>query len=75
MNRLRWLMLIAILILLLACETGCVGRRVVLVPAGDPVQLAEPVRAYVYIKVEGKRERSRNRILLPEGWWALPDPK
>jgi len=47
----------------------------VLVPAGDPVQLAEPVRAYVYIKVEGKRERSRNRILLPEGWWALPDPK
>lgn len=49
---------------------GCAGKRVVLVPAGEPVQLAEPVRAFIY--VDG--ERSGNRVELPEGWWVLPDP-
>ena len=44
-----------------------------LIPPGEPVQLAEPVKAHVYIEVEGKRIRSKNRVTLPEGWWCLPD--
>jgi len=52
---------------------GCVRTRTVLIPPGEPVQLAEPVKARVYIDVEGRRVRSENRISLPEGWWCLPD--
>jgi len=32
------------------------------------------VKAYVYVDVAGKREKSANRVTLPEGWWCLPDP-
>jgi hypothetical protein len=46
----------------------------VLIPPGEPVQLAEPVKAYVYVEIEGRRIKSENRIELPEGWWCLPDP-
>jgi hypothetical protein len=49
------------------------GPRVVLVPEGEPVQLAEPVKAHVYVNDGGQRVKSRNRVTLPEGWWALPD--
>ena len=46
-----------------------------IVPAGEPVQLAETVKARVYVTVEGgTREMSKNRVVLPEGWYCLPDP-
>ncbi len=45
-----------------------------LIPPGEPVQLAEPVKAHVYVTVESKRRRSDNRVTLPEGWWCLPEP-
>lgn len=41
-----------------------------LVPPGEPVRLAEPVRVFIYVN----GERSQNRVLVPEGWFALPDP-
>ena len=52
---------------------GFGGTRTVLIPPGEPVQLAEPVEAYVYVDVGGKRERSAEKVTLPEGWWCLPD--
>ena len=74
MSRIRRLLLLVTLSGLSVFGTGCAGRRVVLVPPGEPVQLAEPAKAYVYVQVDGKRERSRSRVTLPEGWWVLPDP-
>lgn len=67
--------------LILICATaslsGCVNPnpRVVLIPPGEPVQLAEPVTARVYIKgADGVRVESKNRVTIPEGYFALPDP-
>ncbi len=43
-------------------------------PVGQPVQLAEDVKAKVYVSVEGGgREMSKNRVSIPEGWYCLPD--
>lgn len=65
--------LAAITTALLLTLAGC-SNRVVLVADGTPVQLAEPVKAHVYITdAGGRRIKSGNRIVLPEGWWALPD--
>jgi len=43
----------------------------VLIPPGEPVQLAEPIEAYIY--VDGVK--SENRVMLPGGWWVLPEPE
>ena len=52
----------------LGCQT-----RVILVPEGQPVQLAEPVRAKVYaFDSTGKPVPSSNKVLLPAGWYVLP---
>ena len=53
---------------------GCDTTRTVLVRPGDPVRLAEPVRARVYVNVGGQWQRTDERIQLPEGWYCLPDP-
>lgn len=51
---------------------GC-GARVILVPDGQPVMLAEPVKAKVYaFDSRGQLVPSSNRVLLPAGWYALP---
>ena len=73
MSRLQRLRRIVTLIVLIACVGGCEHTRVVLIPPGEPVQLAESVRAYVYVSVNGKRIKSSERVELPEGWWCLPD--
>ena len=76
MRRIRLFLLTAMLLAASASLSGCglIRTRTVLIPPGEPVQLAEPVKAYVYIDVAGKREKSANRVTLPEGWWCLPDP-
>jgi hypothetical protein len=52
---------------------GCSGTKVILVPEGQPVMLAEPVRAKVYaFDPNGKLVPSSNRVVLPAGWYALP---
>jgi hypothetical protein len=54
---------------------GCGGTRVVTVPTTEPRQLAEPVKAYVYVQTkDGQRIRSGNRTQLYEGEWVLSDP-
>lgn len=51
---------------------GC-QTRVILVPDGQPVMLAEPVKAKVYaFDSRGQLVPSSNRVLLPAGWYALP---
>jgi hypothetical protein len=52
----------------LGCQT-----RVILVPEGQPVMLAEPVKAKVYaFDSSGKLVPSSNKVVLPAGWYALP---
>ena len=52
----------------LGCQT-----RVILVPEGQPIMLAESVRAKVYVfDSAGKLVPSSNRVLIPAGWYALP---
>jgi hypothetical protein len=62
------LVLLSMLHGLVGCQT-----RVILVPDGTPVMLAEPVKAKVYaFDATGKPVPSSNRVLLPAGWYALP---
>ena len=52
----------------LGCQT-----RVILVPDGQPVMLAEPVKARIYaFDSSGKLVQSSNKVVLPAGWYALP---
>ena len=74
MSLARLLKLIAALVVASVLLGGCGGTRTVLIPPGEPVQLAEPVKAHIYTDVSGTRQRSDNRVTLPEGWWCLPDP-
>ena len=53
-------------------NAGC-ATRVILVPNGDPVRLAEPVRAKVWVPdASGQIVQSQNRVTIPAGWYALP---
>lgn len=59
----------------IACASGC-GTTVVFVPQGTPVQLAEPVRAHVFVvQKDGTRVKSENRVEIPAGWWAADVPE
>lgn len=52
--------------------SGC-ASRVILVPNGEPVRLAEPVKVRVWIiDQSGQEIRSQNRVVIPAGWYALP---
>jgi hypothetical protein len=53
---------------------GCAQPRVVIIPPGEPVQLAEDVYSYVYVKLaDNTYTRSKNRVRLWEGLWVVPD--
>ena len=62
--RLIWLIALPIC---LGCQT-----RVVLVPSGDPVMLAKPVRASVYAFDSNKKLVGPSKVELPAGWYVLP---
>jgi len=67
MTLLKTICLIALL-----SQSGC-GSRVIYVPHGQPVRLAESVRVRVYAPdASGQQIKSQNRITIPEGWYALP---
>jgi hypothetical protein len=58
------------------CLTGCGRSSVVIIPAGEPVQLAEPVKARIILRLpDGTSEVSKVKATIPAGWWALPDPE
>ena len=62
-------------VFLIVCATMSVScaSRVIYVPHGEPVRLAESVKAKVWVvDASGKTVRSKNRIIIHEGWYALP---
>jgi hypothetical protein len=62
------------LLALMSMSVSC-ASRVIYVPHGEPVRLAQSVKAKVWVvDAEGKTVRSQNRITLSEGWYALPKP-
>jgi hypothetical protein len=56
--------------LFLGCQT-----KVILVPSGDPVLLAEPVRASVYAFDKAGNLVGPSTVKIPAGWYALPKAK
>ena len=65
----------SLMLLSMLQSMGC-ASRVILVPDGQPVMLAEPVKAKVYaFDAAGNLVPSSNRVLLPAGWYALPRKK
>ncbi len=56
---------------LLTC-LGCQQTKVVLVPSGDPVMLAEPTKASVYGFDSDKKLVGPSKVVLPAGWYVLP---
>jgi hypothetical protein len=64
LSRTIWLLVLPIC---LGCQT-----KVILVPNGDPVMLAEPVRARVYAFDKDKKLVGPSKVVLPAGWYVLP---
>ena len=65
-----------VLIFAVGSLAGCIGtkRQVILIELGEPVQLAEPVKARVFVKRDGNLIRSDGKVTIPAGWWAISDP-
>ena len=62
----------SLMLLSMLHNVGC-QTKVILVPEGQPVQLAESVKAKVYaFDSTGKLVPSSNRVVIPAGWYALP---
>ena len=80
MSRPTMLSLLSVTLLVLsALPIGCGRPDVIIVPAGEPIQLAETVQAQVYYRIKGGDgevyvRKSPNRVTIPHGWWCLPDP-
>jgi hypothetical protein len=64
-SRMIWLAVLPICL-------GCQQTKVVLVPSGDPVMLAEPVKASVYGFDKDKKLVGPSKVVLPAGWYVLP---
>lgn len=57
---------------LMTMSAGC-ATKVLLVPHGTPVRLAEPVKARIFVPdASGRVIESQNRVTIPAGWYALP---
>jgi hypothetical protein len=67
LSSLIWLVVLPIC---LGCRT-----KVVLVPSGDPVLLAEPTRASVYAFDKAGNLVGPSTVKIPAGWYALPKAK
>ena len=64
-SRLIWLAVLPIFL-------GCQQTKVILVPSGDPVMLARPVKASVYGFDSNKKLVGPSTVTLPAGWYVLP---
>jgi hypothetical protein len=67
------LILSAVFLIVCASMSVSCASRVIYVPHGEPVRLAEDVKAKVWVvDASGKSVRSQNRITIHDGWYALP---
>jgi hypothetical protein len=64
-SRMIWLAVLPICL-------GCQMTKVVLVPSGDPVMLAQPTKASVYSFDSNNKLVGPSRVVLPAGWYVLP---
>lgn len=63
----------ALFLIVFASMSVSCASRVIYVPHGEPVRLAEDVKSKVWtVDASGKTVRSKNRITIHEGWYALP---
>ena len=61
---------------LIAFTIGCGSTRVVFVDTGaDLVRLGPDVEGKVYVLKDGKWILSKNKVKLPEGWYAGGVPR
>ena len=67
LSSLIWLLVLPIC---LGCRT-----KVVLVPSGDPIMLAEATRASVYAFDRDGKLVGPSTVKIPAGWYALPKAK
>ena len=65
LSRMIWLAVLPIFL-------GCQQTKVVLVPSGDPVMLAKPLKASVYGFDSNKKLVGPSTVTLPAGWYVLP---
>ena len=65
LSRMIWMLVLPICL-------GCQMTKVVLVPSGDPVMLAQPVKASVYGFDKDQKLVGPSRVTLPAGWYVLP---
>ena len=56
----------------LLASLGCQMTKVILVPSGDPVMLAKPLKASVYGFDKDKKLVGPSTVTLPAGWYVLP---
>jgi len=68
LSRMIWLLALPICL-------GCQMTKVVLVPSGDPIMLAEPTRASVYAFDRDGKLVGPSTVKIPAGWYALPKAK
>lgn len=67
LSRMIWLLVLPIC---LGCRT-----KVVMVPHGDPVLIAKPVKASVYAFDRDGKLSGPSKVEIPAGWYALPKAK
>lgn len=60
------------LLCLIVLVAGC-KIHTIIVPPGEPVQLAEDTPAVVYV-TDKDRKQFKTKTVLKAGWWVLPDP-
>ena len=65
LSRMIWLLALPIF-------PACQQTKVVLVPNGDPVMLAKPIKASVYAFDANKKLVGPSKVTLPAGWYVLP---
>lgn len=64
-SRMIWLLVLPIFL-------GCQMTKVILVPNGDPVMLAKPLKASIYGFDKDKKLVGPSTVTLPAGWYVLP---
>jgi hypothetical protein len=58
-------------VLVIAFVSGC-GSKTIFVPEDSPMRAGPMTMMYVYHRVDGEWVLSRNRIMIPEGWYLVP---